>query len=237
MSVLRQRGTSFPKVIFGGPLARMVNKDGSYDVAVPCGKLAVPLDFASEEERSSFRGVNMDQNDQTTTFKHIPIVPVDTRTLFSRSAASIFHWEVSPKSSVSSRMGSASPRPSTQPSSAGLWKAVSANAITHGGGHVFDLAGIIRPPELRRIEATAKRKYNVWLEIGIRDENDLFDAFAMGAFNTPSPAASAADTSACSRNCSSCRSKCIPCLYLDDGVVWERSGAGPKDLDRGHRSP
>jgi uncharacterized protein related to proFAR isomerase len=219
----------FPKVIFGGPLAGVDNKDGSYRCR-SCGKLAVPLDFASEEERSSFRGVNMDQNEQTTTFKHIPIVPVDTRTLFSIGSIDLPLGSVAEVVSIKWD-GKCLARTEYSAKFSRYWKAVSGQRYNASEVMLLDLAGIMSAhPNFDALRQLLKRKYNVWLEIGMRDENDLFDAFAMGV-------STAVAGSLCCRHIDMFKElfelsdRCIPCLYLDDGVVWERPGAGPRDSD------
>jgi uncharacterized protein related to proFAR isomerase len=219
----------FPKVIFGGPLAGVDNKDGSYRCR-SCGKLAVPLDFTSEEERVSFRGVKMDQNDQTTTFKHIPIVPVDTRSLFSIGSIELPLGSVAEVVSVRWD-GKHLARTEYSAKFSRYWKAVSGQRYNASEVMLLDLAGIMDAhPNFDALRQLLKRKYNVWLEIGLRDENDLFDAFAMGV-------SYAIAGSLCCRYTDmftemfELSDKCIPCLYLDDGVVWERPGAGPKDME------
>jgi uncharacterized protein related to proFAR isomerase len=219
----------FPKVIFGGPLAGVDNKDGSYRCR-SCGKLAVPLDFTSVEERSSFQGVNMNQDDQATKFRHIPIVPVDTRSLFSIGSIDLPLGSVAEVVSVKWD-GNRLMRTEYSAKFSRYWKAVSGQRYNASEVMLMDLAGIIEArPNFDALRQLLKRKYNVWLDIGMRNEDDLFDAFAMGV-------SYAVAGSLCCRNIDMFRGlfdlsdKCIPCLYLDGKVVWERPGAGPTDLD------
>ena len=77
-----------PEVIFGGPMAGVDNKDEGY-ICHQCGKKAVPLDFVSQSELRAFKEDNMEQDQAPKSFKHIPIMPVDTRSLLSLAGIDI----------------------------------------------------------------------------------------------------------------------------------------------------
>ncbi len=171
----------------------------------------------------------MDQNDQAATFKHIPIVPVDTRSLLSIGSIDLPLGSVAEVVSVGWD-GKRLARTEYSAKFSKYWKAVSGQRYNAPEIMMIDLAGIVEArPNFDVLRQLLKRKYNVWLEIGMRDEDDLFDAFAMGV-------SYAVAGSLCCRRIEmftelfELSDKCIPCLYLDNGVVWERPGAGPRDM-------
>ena len=217
-----------PEIIFGGPMAGVDNKDGSYKCR-QCGRKAIPLDFVSETELRSFKEDNMEQEQSSKSFKHIPIVPVDTRSLFSIGSIDLPLGSIAEVVSVKWN-GTRLVRTEYSAKFTKYWKAVSGQRYNAPEIMMMDLAGIMESrPNFDVLRQLLKRKYDVWLEIGMRDEDDLFDAFAMGV-------AYAVAGSMCCRHIDMFKElfelsdKCIPCLYLDEGVVWEKTGAGPRDM-------
>lgn len=171
----------------------------------------------------------MDQNDQADTFKHIPILPVDTRGFFSVGSNDLPLGSVAEVVSVKWD-GTRLARTDYSAKFSKYWKAVSGQRYNASEIMLMDLAGIIEArPNFDVLRQLLKRKNSVWLEIGMRNEDDLFDAFAMGV-------SYAVAGSLCCRNINMFKElfelsdKCIPCLYVDNRVVWERPGAGPADL-------
>ncbi len=165
-----------PKVLVGGPMAGLDNKDGRY-VCLDCGRELVPLGFEDEAERKDF---TLGKEDGGKGMLHIPIVPVDTWPLFSVPVLDVplvqvaqvveleWHedWHILPggvpfadylRATGSSRYG--------------------AEEVL-----LMDLAGMQRArPNFEALKALMKRKYSVWLEMGVREVQDLFDAFTLGA--------------------------------------------------------
>ena len=217
-----------PEVIFGGPMAGVDNKDGGY-ICRQCGRKAVPLDFVSEKELRSFKEDNMEQDQAPKSFKHIPIMPVDTRSLLSLAGIDIPLGSVAEVVSVKWN-GVRLVRTEYSAKFTKYWKAVSGQRYNAPEIMLMDLAGIMESrPNFEVLRQLLRRKFNVWLDIGMRNEDDLFDAFAMGV-------SFAVAGSLCCRHIDMFKElfelsdKCIPCLYLDEGVVWERTGAGPRDM-------
>jgi uncharacterized protein related to proFAR isomerase/DNA-directed RNA polymerase subunit RPC12/RpoP len=217
-----------PGVIFGGPMAGVDNKDGSY-ICRTCGRKAIPLDFTTQAELREFKEDTMDPSQPSTSFKHIPIVPVDTRPLLSLAGIDMPLGNVAEVVSVRWD-GKKLVRTEYGAKFSKYWKAVSGQRYNASEVMMMDLAGIIDArPNFEVLRQLLKRKYNVWLEIGMRNEDDLFDAFAMGV-------SYAVAGSLCCRHLEmfselfELSDKCIPCLYFDNGVVWERPGAGPRDM-------
>ena len=100
---------------------------------------------------------------------------------------------------------------------------------------MMDLAGIMEAhPNFEVLRQLLKRKNNVWLEIGMRNEDDLFDAFAMGV-------SYAVAGSLCCRSMDMFKvifelsDKCIPCLYLDQQRGLGETGGGTHRSGGGHR--
>jgi uncharacterized protein related to proFAR isomerase len=160
---------------------------------------------------------------------HIPIMPVDTRSFLSLAGIDIPLGSVAEVVSVKWN-GERLERTEYSAKFSKYWKAVSGQRYNASEVMLMDLAGIMEArPNFEVLRQLLKRKYNVWLEIGMRNEDDLFDAFAMGV-------SYAVAGSLCCRNMDMFKvlfelsDKCIPCLYLDQQVVWERPGAGPTDL-------
>jgi uncharacterized protein related to proFAR isomerase len=216
-----------PEVIFGGPMAGVDNKDGGY-ICRKCGRKAVPLDFVSQSELRSFKEDTMDTQ-SSRSFMHIPIMPIDTRSLLSLAGIDIPVGNVAEVVSVKWN-GERLERSGYTAKFSKYWKAVSGQRYNASDIMLMDLAGIVdERPNFEVLRQLLKRKYNVWLEIGMRNEDDLFDAFAMGV-------SYAVAGSLCCRHIEMFKElfdlsdKCIPCLYLDKGVVWERPGAGPRDM-------
>jgi uncharacterized protein related to proFAR isomerase len=209
-------------------MAGVDNKDGSY-VCHQCGRKAVPLDFISQSELRAFKEDNMEHAQASKQFMHVPIMPVDTRPYLSLAGIDIPLGSVAEVVSVKWD-GERLVRTEYAAKFSKYWKAVSGQRYNASEVMLMDLAGIMEArPNFDVLRQLLKRKYDVWLEIGMRNEDDLFDAFAMGV-------SFAIAGSLCCRNISMFKElfdlsdKCIPCLYLDGQVVWEKPGAGPVDL-------
>jgi uncharacterized protein related to proFAR isomerase len=210
-------------------MAGVDNKDGGY-ICRQCGRKAVPLDFASQKELREFKEDNMEQDQASKSFMHIPIMPVDTRSLLSLAGVDI---PLGSKAEVVSVKwdGERLVRSEYSANFSKYWKAVSGQRYNAPEVLLMDMAGIMEGrPNFDVLRQLLKRKYNVWLEIGMRNEDDLFDAFAMGV------SYAVAGTLCCRsigmfKELFDLSDKCIPCLYLDTDVVWERAEAGPTDLD------
>lgn len=209
-------------------MAGVDNKDGGY-ICRQCGRKAVPLDFVSQTELIAFKEDTMEHDQASKTFMHIPIMPVDTRSFLSLAGIDIPLGSVAEVVSVKWD-GQRLVRSEYSAKFSKYWKAVSGQRYNAPEVMLMDLAGILDArPNFDILRQLLKRKYNVWLEIGMRSEDDLFDAFAMGVSYAVAGSlfCRSIDTF---RELFELSDKCIPCLYLDGQVVWERPGAGPADL-------
>lgn len=214
-----------PRVLVGGPMAQLDNKDGTY-VCLDCGRQLVPLGFEGEGERQDFAARS---EPEEKGFLHIPIIPVDTWSLFSIpvldvpivQAAKVVEvawngdWEVLP-GGVSFQ---------------DYWRAVGSGRYGAEEVMLMDLAGMQRArPNFEALKAMMKRKYSVWLEMGVREVQDIFDAFTLGSQHVMVGSLA-------------CRSRdlleeiielsdmSVPLLYFDGRVRWA-SERLPSSLDR-----
>ena len=181
-------------------MAGVDNKDGGY-ICRHCGRKAVPLDFVSQSELRAFKEDTMEP-EPSKSFMHVPIMPVDTRSLLSLAGVDIPLGNVAEVVSVKWD-GERLVRTEYNAKFSKYWKAVSGQRYNASEVMLMDLAGITEAhPNFEVLRQLLKRKYNVWLEIGMRNEDDLFDAFAMGV-SYAIAGSLAAGASTCSRNCSS----------------------------------
>jgi len=203
-----------PKVLVGGPMAGVDNKDGSY-VCLDCGRELVPLNFEGEAERQEFLAP---AESAGKDFLHIPIVPVDTWSLFNLPLIDIPLVQVAKVVEVDWREGW-NVKPGGVPF-ADYWKAVGSKRYGAEDVLLMDLAGMQHArPNFEALKALMKRKYSVWLEMGVRDVRDLFDAFTLGSQNVLLG----------SLTCPSKRmleeiielsDMSVPLLYFDGKVLW-----------------
>jgi len=214
-----------PKVLIGGPMAGMDNKDGTY-VCLDCGKELVPLGFNGEEEREDF--ATKTEEDEGKGFLHIPIIPVDTWSLFSLPLLDVPIAQVAKVVEVAWNEGW-EVLPGGVPFSK-YWKAAGSKRYGAEDVLFMDLAGMQRArPNFDALKALMKRKYSVWLEMGVRDVQDIFDAFTLGSQNVMIGSLT-------------CRSRelleeiielsdmSVPLLYYDGKVRWATERFGPPSL-------
>jgi len=220
-----------PKLMFGGPLAGVDDNDGSCRCQ-SCGKMAVPLTFASMDDWISFRQSLLKKADEERSvpkFRHIPILPVDTKPLLSLGGVDIPFIKLAEVVSVRWVSGSLK-RTEYHVSFERYWRAVAGQRYNASEVLLLDLAGVNEAkPNFRVMRELVKKKYDVWLDLGIRTDQDLFDAFSMEV------ARALADTSTCTsmrlfQELYELSDKCVPCLQWDGKVIWGRPRAGPADL-------
>ncbi len=203
-----------PKVLVGGPMAGVDNKDGSY-VCLDCGRELVPLGFEGEAERQDFVAHAQSAGKD---FLHIPIVPVDTWSLFNLPILDLPIVQVAKVVEVEWREGW-NVKPGGVPF-ADYWKAVGSKRYGAEDVLLMDLAGMQHAhPNFEALKALMKRKYAIWLEMGVREVQDLFDAFTLGSQHVLLGSLT-------------CRSKgmleeiielsdmSVPLLYFDGKVRW-----------------
>jgi len=212
-----------PKVLVGGPMAGVDNKDGSY-ICLDCGRELVPLGFEGETERQDFVA-----HAQTAgkDFLHIPIVPVDTWALFNIPLLDIPVVKVAKVVEVEWGEGW-NVRPGGVPF-ADYWKAVGSKRYGADDVLLMDLAGMQHArPNFEALKALMKRMYAVWLEMGVRNVQDLFDAFTLGSQNVIVGSLTC-PSKAMLEEVIELSDMSVPLLYYDGKVLWSGKQL-PSDL-------
>jgi len=218
-----------PKTLFGGPLVGVDNKDGSY-VCHGCGRTGVPLDFASQEELRFFQkdvlGTREKEN-QRRGFVHIPMVPVDTRSLFSIAGFDLPIGQVAEVVSVEWN-GRTLSRTEYRAPFVQYLKAVEGKRYNATDILLIDLSGIQdAKPNFKVLRELVRKKYNVWLDLGMRSMQDLFDSFAMEISRAVASTLTVPSVKLF-RDIFELSDKCLPCVCLDRDVVWSRPNGGPQ---------
>ncbi|HSA35882.1 MAG TPA: HisA/HisF-related TIM barrel protein, partial [Methanomassiliicoccales archaeon] len=94
---------------------------------------------------------------------------------------------------------------------------------------LMDLAGMQHArPNFEALKALMKRKYAVWLEMGVRNVQDLFDAFTLGAQNVLLGSLTCPSKSML-EEVIELSDMSIPLLYYDGKVLWSGKQI-PSDL-------
>lgn len=195
-------------------MAGVDNKDGSY-VCLDCGRELVPLGFEGEAERQDFVAHSQSAGKD---FLHIPIVPVDTWSLFNLPLLDIPVVQVAKVVEVEWREGW-NVRPGGVPF-ADYWKAVGSKRYGAEDVLLMDLAGMQKGrPNFEALKALMKRKYAVWLEMGVREVQDLFDAFTLGSQNVMLGSMTC-HSEEMLEEINDLSDMSVPLLYYDGKVLW-----------------
>jgi uncharacterized protein related to proFAR isomerase/DNA-directed RNA polymerase subunit RPC12/RpoP len=203
-----------PKVLVGGPMAGVDNKDGTY-VCLDCGRELVPLAFGGEEERQDFEAHAQIAGEG---FLHIPIIPVDTWSLFNLPLIDVPVVQVAKVVEVEWRNGW-NVLPGGVPF-ADYWRAVGSKRYGAEDVLLMDLAGMQHArPNFEALKALMKRKYAVWLEMGVREVQDIFDAFTLGAQNVLLGSLTCPSIQMLEETIE-LSDMSVPLLYFDGKVLW-----------------
>ncbi len=220
-----------PRVLFEGPMA--VDNDDRTFRCRACGKSAVPLSFTSSEEWILFRQSKIKDKDQERIrpeFSTVPILPVDTRPLLSIGRIDIpilklaevvdLRWD-----------GTTMDRNDYHVPFDRYWRAVSGQRYNASDILLMDLSGVKNgQPNFRVLRELVKHKFDVWLDLGIRSEADLYDAFAIEVSRA------LVDSSLCSslslfEELFALSDRCVPCVQVANGeVIWRRANTGPATI-------
>lgn len=199
-------------------MAQLDNDDGTYR-CLNCGRNAVPLDFAGWEEYHEFLQSNPAQEEEK-----LPVLPM-MPTVFDLGtdplAVPAMVTNVTWNNGI--QVGEESVELALY--WRGMEKLTGSKAAC-----LIDINGILHAkPDLDEIQRILRRRVEVMLDIGIRNEQDIFDSFTMGA----------SSVLACSFGMTSSKvfervldmtDQCIPCLCYDDKVRWARQRGNPTDL-------
>ncbi|MDD1743294.1 MAG: hypothetical protein LUO85_01555 [Methanomassiliicoccales archaeon] len=198
-----------------------------------CGKNAVPITFSSTEDWIHFRQSKIKGKEQERVrpdFSSVPILPVDTRPLLSVGGIDMpilklaevvdLRWD-----------GSNMDRNDYHVSFDRYWRAISGHRYNASDILLMDLSGVRNgQPNFRVLRELVKHKYDVWLDLGIRSEADIYDAFAIEVSRA------LVDSSLCGslklfEEIFALSDRCVPCIQVANGeVIWKRSNAGPASL-------
>jgi len=220
-----------PEILFGGPLAGVDNKDENY-ICRTCGARAVPLDFYEGAELDDFRREKTSEPHEEVAgrdFMHIPIVPLNTAPLFSLGMIDMPIGKVAEVVDIAWRESHIVTGEYRAPFLR-YWQAISGGR--YNAEHIFlmDLSGIEEgKPNFSALKKLIKHRYEVWLDLGMRNLQDLFDSFAMdisyavaSTLTLPGPGLF--------EEMYELSDRCVPCICMDRRVLWSREGAGPADL-------
>lgn len=205
-------------------MAGLDNKDGRH-VCLDCGRSLVPLGFEGEEELQQFASR---AEEAERDFLKIPLVPVDTWSLFNVPLLDLplvqvakvvelsweGRWEV----------------PSDGVPFQDYWRAVGSPRYGAEEVLLMDLAGMQHSrPNFEALKALMKRKYCVWLEMGVREVPDIFDAFTLGSERVMVGSMTCGSQELLEEiiELSDCS---VPLLYHDGKVRWRSKSFGPPDL-------
>ena len=221
-----------PRVLVGGPMAGVDNDDRSFRCHA-CGKSAVPLTFGSTEDWIHFRQEKIRGKEREWVrpdFSSVPILPVDTRPLLSVGGVDVPLLKLAEVVDVRWD-GSNLDRNEYQVPFDRYWKAISGQRYNASDILLMDISGIRNgQPNFRVLRELVKHKYDVWLDLGIRSEADLFDAFAIEVSRA------LVDTSLCGslklfEELFALSDRCVPCIQVaNDAVIWRRGNAGPASI-------
>jgi len=210
-----------PVMLFGGPMATVDNSDGRYRCR-NCDSKAVPLVFHSDEEWIYYRqsmAKLREKERKHGDFLHIPILPVDTRSLVSVGGIDMPFGKVAEVVSVQWN-GWKLERTDYAVKFDTYWRAVSGKRYNAKDILLMDLAGILEgKPNFRVLRELVKKKYDVWLDLGMRSDQDIFDAFSVEVCYAM------ADTSLAPsirhfEEIFELSDKCVPCIQMVGQVVW-----------------
>jgi len=211
-------------MLVGGPMATVDNNDNTY-ICRECKKSAVPLEFHSVEEWIFFKqriGRAAESEERASrNFIQIPIVPVDTKALVSVGGIDMPLGKVIEVVSIEWSEGSLR-RGDYAAKFDRYWNAISGTRYNANDILMMDLAGIAEgKPNFRALRDLVKKKYGVWLDLGIRSDQDIFDAFSVEIYRAM------ADTSLVSsmhhfEELYALSDKCVPCIQIKGEVVWQR---------------
>jgi uncharacterized protein related to proFAR isomerase/DNA-directed RNA polymerase subunit RPC12/RpoP len=218
-----------PKILFGGPLPGVDAKDGTY-VCENCGREAVPLHFRSFDEWNAFFKDTGDASKSIdSTFARVPIVPINTAALFSLGKFDFPIGKTAKVVNIVWHNNSIVPRDDGVPFDT-YWKAAFDKRYNASAILIMDLAGIAEAkPNFKVLKDLTKKKHEIWLDIGMRSIQDLFDSFAMEV----SKAIASTITSTgleIFNEVFELSDRCLPCIYFDEEIVWAKKRAGPSKL-------
>ena len=207
--------------LVGGPMAHLDNDDGSFR-CYNCGKIAVPMEFATVEEYQRFVSERTAFSIEAgPEFVRLPLLPLETggrkflRTNgeTSRPVTRVTEvvWEGGSLQPVGRKMLLGP-----------YWQMITKEVYDGKEGAFLDLDGINEgEADIEGMRRAMKRKNQIWLDIGLRGEQDVFDAFLMGADHM---LVCTVGTSSLEhfRKAIDLSDLVVPCICCGPEVVWRR---------------
>ncbi len=222
---------TWPALLFGGPIPWIDHNDGGY-ICRNCGKQAVPLDFDSLEDLKTYqREITKEKAAPLNKgFLHIPMVPVDTTSLFSIPGTDLSFLQaaevVDIKWDGKRLINNDSRSPFLRYRRAVRGEQYNAQELL-----MLDLSGIREGrPNFDALKELIKRKYDVWLDLGMESLQDLFDSFAMDVSKAIAGTMSAPHLEHFEEPFE-LSDRVVPCIQLDREVVWRKRNGGPRELE------
>lgn len=220
------------KILFGGPMAQLDHKDGKFH-CLSCGRDSVPLDFHNNHEVQDFKDSKQSEEFQSSNddFLKVPIVPLNTAPLFTMGPLDLPIGKVARVVNVAWSGKDLRPMDFSVPF-LDYWTAISGKRYNAHEMFMMDLSGIRSgKPNFTALKKLIKHSYEMWLDLGMRDVQDLFDSFAMDIHWA------VASTLSCTsmtlfEEIHELSDKCVPCAYIDREIKWGKPGTGPLDLGR-----
>jgi len=218
-----------PALLFGGPLPWIDHNDGGYQCR-NCGRTSVPLDFDSLEELRAFqKSIANKRVENLSDFVHLPIMPLDTMSLFRVPIIDLPVAQVAEVVEVEWENGYKVKNRRTK--FARYWRAVQSPRYSASEIVLLDLSGVsYGRPNFDVLKMLIKSKYQVWLDLGVRDVEDIFDSFAMDVSRAILSTLTAPGLDVF-EEAFELSDKVIPCIQLDGEVLWPSRKAGPTKLE------
>lgn len=217
-----------PALLFGGPLPWIDHNDGGYHCR-HCGRTAVPLDFDSLEDLKAFqKSIASKAKGEEDHFIHVPIMPIDTYSLLRipyidlpiAQIASVVEVEWDDGYRIKGRKEKFSR----------YWRAVHSPRYSAKEIALLDLSGIQDGrPNFDVLKTLIKSKHQVWLDLGVRDIEDVFDAFAMDVSRTIIGTMTAPSIEVF-EEAFDLSDRVVPCIQYAGKVLWPSRSSGPSDL-------
>ena len=220
-----------PALLFGGPLPWVDHNDGGY-VCRNCGKTAVPLDFDTLDELRAFqRSLSRGEEDTSQSFYHIPILPVDTFTLFRIPVIDLPIGQIADVTEAEWINGRIEPVGQKAKFNR-YWRAVDSPRYSAKEIALWDLSGIRDGhPNFEVLKKLVRSKYQIWLDLGMRSVQDVFDSFTMDVSRGLIGTLTAPDLELF-EEAFELTDRAVPCIHYDRKVLWPSRRSGPEKLEK-----
>ncbi len=219
-----------PTLLFGGPLPWVDHNDGGYECR-NCGRTAVPLDFDTLDDLKAFqRSLTAGAEVASQSFYHVPILPVDTFTLFRIPVIDLPIGQIADVTEAEWRNGRIEPAGQKAKFNR-YWRAVDSPRYSAKEIALWDLSGIRDGhPNFEVLKKLVRSRYQVWLDFGMRDIQDVFDSFTMdvsrGLIGTLT-----APGLELFEEAFELTDRAVPCIHYDRKVLWPSKRSGPEKLE------